>query len=106
MIVGMLERAGIPCVGITDEFAGDDGGSQSLADSVPEAVSIVSTGNANERVRLPPMARAIGPVPDVERIAGGYAGCLAPDGSLEVELQALMGATNELGHGVLSAREV
>ena len=106
MILRRLTGAGIQCVGITDEFAGSDGGSQSLADSTPEADAIVSTGNANARVLLPPLARAIGNAPDVERLAGGYPGSLRQDGGLEVELQAIMGATNELGFGTLSAREV
>jgi glycine reductase len=106
MILAQLERAGIACVGVTDEFAGSDGGSQSLADSVPEARAIVSTGNANQRILLPPMARSLGPVPDVSRLAGGYSGSVKDDGALEVELQAIMGATNELGHTTLSAREV
>ena len=43
---------------------------------------------------------------DVDRLAGGYAGSLQPDGSLEVELQAIMGATNELGFSSLSCREI
>lgn len=106
MILRLLEQAGIASVGVTDEFAGSDGGSQSLADSTPEATAIVSTGNANERVLLPPLERLIGHAPDVSRLAGGYAGSLKEDGSLEVELQAIMGSTNELGSGNLSAREI
>ena len=89
--------------GISDEFAGDDGGSQSLADTVAEAVAIVSTGNANERLMLPAMSRTIGRAPDSERLAGGYPGSLKADGRLEVELQMIMGATNEMGFSHLSA---
>jgi glycine reductase len=106
MLIRGLTRAGIQSVAITDEFAGRDGGSQSLADATPEAEALISTGNANQLVRLPPMATTIGPLPDVERLAGGYAGCLDDDGSLEVELQAIMGATNELGFSRLSCRGV
>ena len=106
LILRLLREARIEAVGVTDEFAGTDGGSQSLADSRPEADAIVSTGNANERVLLPPLDRAIGHPPDTERLAGGYAGCVREDGTLEVELQAIMGATNELGFSTLSAREI
>ena len=106
LILRLLREARIEAVGVTDEFAGTDGGSQSLADARPEADAIVSTGNANEVVLLPPLERAIGHPPDAERLAGGYAGCVRDDGSLEVELQAIMGATNELGFGTLSAREI
>ena len=106
MILRLLAEAGIARVGITDEFAGTSGGSQSLADAVPQADAIISTGNANQRLLLPPLERTIGTVADVARLAGGYAGSIKPDGSLEVELQAIMGATNELGFGHLSATEV
>lgn len=106
MLVRGLSRAGVKTVVITDEFAGGDGASQSLADVTPEADAVISTGNANQRVVLPPMETIIGPRPDVARLAGGYAGCWRDDGSLEVELQALMGATNELGFSKLSCRGI
>ena len=106
MLVRGFEQSGIRCVAITDEFAGSDGGSQSLADAVLEADAVVSTGNANERIVLPAMPTTIGPLPDVARIAGGYPASIRDDGSIEVELQAIMGATNELGFSRLSAREI
>ena len=106
MILRLLGEANVACVGVTDEFAGSSGGSQSLADATPLANAIVSTGNANQRVLLPPLERAIGAAPNVARLAGGYAGSVKSDGSLEVELQAIMGATNELGFGTLSATEI
>jgi glycine reductase len=106
LLARLLDQAGISSVLITDEFAGSDGGSQSLADVAPEAAAVISTGNANERLILPAMKTVIGPLPDVDRLAGGYAGSLQPDGSLEVELQAIMGATNELGFSSLSCREI
>jgi len=79
-----LEQSGIKCVAITDEFAGGDGGSQSLADAAVEADAVVSTGNANERIVLPAMTATIGPLPDVVRVAGGYPGSVRDDGSIEV----------------------
>ncbi|MGI9332294.1 MAG: glycine/sarcosine/betaine reductase component B subunit [Gammaproteobacteria bacterium] len=106
MLLGGLEAAGVKSVGITDEFAGTDGASQSLADATPRADAIVSTGNANERILLPPMQTVLGPLPDASRLAGGYPGSLKKDGSIEVELQAIMGATNELGFSRLSCREI
>ena len=97
---------GIRTVAITDEYAGPDGDSQSLADTTPEADALVSVGNANAKLRLPPMDRVIGPLPDVGRLAGGYPHSLGDDGSLEVELQAIVGATNQLGFSRLSCREI
>ena len=52
------------------------------------------------------MDRVIGPLPDVARLAGGYPHSLGDDGSLEVELQAIVGATNQLGFSSLSCREI
>jgi glycine reductase len=106
MLLRGLELAGVKSVALSDEFAGADGGSQSLADSTTYADAIVSTGNANQPIRLPPMATVVGPPADAERIAGGHAGIAASDGSLEVELQAIMGATNQLGFSNLSCREL
>ncbi len=106
MIMSGLERSGIKTVALTDEYAGTDGGSQSLADTTPEADAIISTGNANERIRLPPMEKTIGPLPDVARLAGGYSSSLHADGSMEVELQAIVGSTNQLGFGRLSCVEI
>ena len=106
LITRGLEKAGIKLVAVTDEFAGPDGASQSLADTTVEADALVSSGNANERVLLPPMEELIGPVKDLQNLAGAWPHCLHDDGSLEVELQAIIGATNELGMQKLSCREV
>ena len=106
MIIRGLEQAGIRTTTITDEFAGSDGGSQSLADTTPEADAVVSVGNANQRVILPAMNRVIGDLPNVSRLAGGYPYSLREDGSMEIELQAIIGATNQLGYGCLSCREI
>ncbi len=99
-----LENRGIKTVLITDEFAGRDGASQSLADSTPEADAVVSTGNANETIILPPLEKVIGNDEHADNIAGGFAGSLKEDGSIEVEIQAIIGATNELGFNKLTAR--
>lgn len=104
MLVRGLEAAGIATVAITDEFAGPDGASPSLADTTPEADAIVSTGNANERIVLPAMDRVVGPPHQIGKLAGAGATCVHPDGSLEVELQLVIGATNQLGHGSLRCR--
>ena len=97
------EKAGIKTVLITDEFAGRDAASQSLADAAPEANAVVTAGNANMIVVLPPMERVIGFTEYVNVIAGGFDGSLKPDGSIEVELQAITGATCELGFNKLGA---
>ncbi|HOL18273.1 MAG TPA: glycine/sarcosine/betaine reductase component B subunit [Bacillota bacterium] len=96
-----LEELGVKTVLITDEYAGRDGASQSLADAVPQANAVVSAGNANEMITLPPCGKVIGDLEAAEVIAGGFAGALAPDGSLRVEIQAITGSTCELGFSKL-----
>ncbi|MCD5412549.1 MAG: glycine/sarcosine/betaine reductase component B subunit, partial [Dehalococcoidia bacterium] len=104
MLCKKIEDYGIKTVLISDEFAGRDGASQSLADTVPQADALVSVGNANEVVTLPPLKRIIGDLNPVESIAGGFDGCLAADGSVDIEIQAIIGATCQLGFGKLTAQ--
>jgi glycine reductase len=101
-----IEKKGIKTVLITDEYAGQDGASQSLADSTPLGDACVTAGNANEVITLPKMDTVIG-YPEVANvIAGGWEGSLKPDGSIEAEIQVIISATNELGYGYLSAKAV
>jgi len=112
-----IERKGIRTVLITDEYAGQDGGSQSLADSTPLGDACVTAGNANQVVTLPKMDVVIG-YPEVANvIAGGWGApqtinnkvvnaSLQPDGSIVTEIQVITGATNELGFHYLTAKTV
>ncbi len=99
-----IEDVGVKTVIITDEYAGRDGKSQSLADADPAADAVVTGGNANEVVILPKLDKVIGTMDYVTKIAGASEHTLKADGSLEVELQVITGATNELGFNKLSAR--
>ena len=99
-----IEQKGIKTVIITDEYAGRDGASQSLADADALANAVVTGGNANEVIELPPMDKVIGHVDFVDIIAGGFDGSLHEDGSITVELQAITGATNEVGFNKMSAK--
>ncbi|HHY09502.1 MAG TPA: beta-aspartyl-peptidase [Firmicutes bacterium] len=106
MNASRLEKMGIKTVVLTDEYAGRDGASQSLADSDPTVDAVVTAGNANEMILLPPMDKIIGDgsVEIVDVIAGGFAGSLQKDGSINAEIQIITGATNELGFNKISAR--
>lgn len=101
-----LEKKGIKTVGLTDEYAGRDGASQSLADADTLVDAVVTGGNANEVITLPPMKKVIGDNKPADTIAGGFDGSLNADGSIMVEIQAITGATNELGFNKRSAREI
>jgi glycine reductase len=99
-----IETKNIKTVIVTDEYAGRDGASQSLADADKLADAVVTGGNANETVILPKMDKVIGMLDYVDKIAGGFDGSLRSDGTIEVEIQAITGATNELGFNNTSAR--
>lgn len=99
-----IEQKGIKTVIITDEYAGQDGKSQSLADADPLADAVVTGGNANQVITLPKMDKVIGMTDYIDVIAGSHAGSLAEDGTITAEIQVITGATNELGFNKLSAR--
>lgn len=99
-----IEGKGVKTVIITDEYAGQNGKSQSLADADVAANAVVTGGNANQVIVLPKMDKVIGTLDYVDKIAGGHEGSLAADGTITAELQVITGATNELGFNCLSAR--
>lgn len=99
-----IEAQGVKTVIITDEYAGRDGKSQSLADADLAADACVTGGNANQVIVLPKLDKVIGTLDYVTKIAGGNEDSMRADGTIEVEIQAITGATNELGFNKLSAR--
>jgi glycine reductase len=99
-----VEAQGVKTVIVTDEYAGRDGSSQSLADADVAANAVITGGNANETIILPPMKKIIGMLDYTDTIAGGFDGSLRPDGSIEAELQIITGATNELGFNKLTTK--
>ncbi|KMT20811.1 glycine/sarcosine/betaine reductase component B subunit [Clostridium cylindrosporum] len=99
-----ISEKGIKTVLLTDEYAGRDGASQSLADSTPKGDAVVTGGNANEIVILPSMKKVIGHPEAVDALSGGFAGSLREDGSIEAEIQVITGATSEVGFGYLTAK--
>lgn len=105
MICKKCEKAGIKTVLITDECAGQDGMSQGLADTVPEAVAVVSGGNVSHVVTLPPADKVIGNPESIAVLAGGWKGALLEDGTLMCELNAVIGSTSEIGYHNVTCRE-
>lgn len=99
-----ITAKGIKTVILTDEYAGRDGASQSLADSDPSGDACVTGGNANMVIVLPKLDRIIGHIEVVDVIAGGFDGSLREDGSIEVEIQAITGATSEVGFNKRTAK--
>lgn len=101
-----IEMKNIDTVIVTDEYAGRDGASQSLADADKLANAVVTGGNANQLIVLPPMDKLIGMTTYTDKIAGGFDGSLRADGSICAEIQVITGATNELGFNRLTAKSV
>lgn len=99
-----IEEMGVKTVLVTDEYAGQDGASQSLADAHKLANAVVSNGNANAVIKLPPMDKVIGDPSQANIIAGAWDGSLHEDGSITAEVQVITGATSEVGFNRLSAR--
>lgn len=97
MLARLFEKEGIKTVLVTDEYAGRDGASQGLADVTPEADAIVTNGNGNQYVTLPPMEETIGHLEAIDVITGGHTGSLRPDGWIEMEIAGIMGSTVEVG---------
>lgn len=99
-----VEGKGIRTVLITDEFPGRDGKSESLADAVKEADALVSCGQGNLVITMPPMDKTIGTLEDIETMIGGYDGSMKADGSIEAEIQIIISATSAFGCNKLSAK--
>lgn len=95
---------GVKTVLLTDEYAGQDGSSQSLADSTPKGDAVVTNGNANEVIVLPVMDKVIGHPEAAKIIAGANNESLREDGSIEAEIQVITGATSEVGFNYLTAK--
>ncbi|HBG15011.1 MAG TPA: beta-aspartyl-peptidase [Synergistaceae bacterium] len=104
MNAAKCEKLGIRTVVISDEAAGTDGKSQGLADAAPEITAFVSAGNVNEMIELPAMDRILGYDSSISNLSGGAGESLRKDGSMFVELQAIIGSTNELGFSRIGAR--
>ena len=92
-----FELAGIKSVVVSDEASGTDGASQSLADATPEMTGFVSTGNVNEMLEVPAMDKLIGWPESIAHLSGGAEESLRPDGSMFVEMQAIIASTAEIG---------
>ncbi len=100
------EDAGIVAVVISDEAAGIDGKSQGIADSTPELVSFISTGNVNEMIEVPAMEKVIGDDKAIANLSGGAAESLRQDGSMYIELQAIIASTCEIGFSRVSCEYI
>ncbi len=103
MICKKLSQKGIKTVLISNEDAGVDGMSEPLPDGTIEADAIVSTGNSNATIELPPMDKVLGDLKAIERVTGGFVGSIHSDEGLTIEIHGIMGSHNLQGFSKLSA---
>ncbi|MGH8932796.1 MAG: glycine/sarcosine/betaine reductase component B subunit [Egibacteraceae bacterium] len=96
--IDALEARGIPAVGLFAEMSGPDGTGPPLV-AGPRRGATISTGNYDQRLRLPRVDRAVGG----ERLAIAGADATA---ELEVPVAAILSALSSLGWGRLTCREV
>lgn len=103
MVCKKLQHKGIKTVIISNEDAGVDGMSEPLPDGTIEADAIVSTGNSNATIELPPMDKVLGDLKAIERVTGGFVGSIHSDKGLTIEIHGIMGSHNLQGFSKLSA---
>ncbi|MBU1178725.1 glycine/sarcosine/betaine reductase component B subunit [Patescibacteria group bacterium] len=106
LTIELLEKAGIKTVSIHNEYSGEQGVSQPLADITTHANAIVSAGNSNEPITLPPMKKIIGPYENLTILAGAHKDSVHGDGSITVQMQTIYGATHQFGDLCLTCEEV
>jgi glycine reductase len=94
--VDALEAAGLPAVALYAEMSGPDGTGPPLV-AGPRRGALVSTGNYDQRVKLPAVERALGG--DKLRIADAEA-----TAAVEVPVAAILSALSPLGAGRLTCR--
>lgn len=105
MISAGCEKCGIKTVLITDECSGWEGTSQPLTDTAKEAVAVVSTGNVSHVISLEKADTILGNPMAVENIAGGWAGAYdEATGHMKCELNAVIGATSEIGYHTVTVK--
>lgn len=106
MICSRLEKQGIKTVLITDECSGWDGMSQPLTDTANEAVAVISTGNVSHVIELEKADKILGNPEAIANLAGGWTGAYNPEnGTMQCELNAVIGATSEIGYHYATVKE-
>jgi len=105
LICQAVERAGIQTVLGVDEYSDTDGSDVPLVIYVPEATAIVSVGNQEVQVDLPPMERVLGG-DRFETRGNSYEQAFQrhPTEALTVGIRQLYAATAQVGYGRLTAR--
>ncbi len=100
------ERRGIRSVILTEEFSGEDGRDVGLVHYVPEANAMVSTGNRDQVLDLPPVERLVGGREIVNLALNDRPVPGPASGAFSTAVRRIFCATNQVGFGPLGVEEV
>ena len=95
MMIRSLEKAGIKTVGMLSACCGEEG----TTDSTPEADACINTGTDADYmpVHLEKMDRIIGDAKQIRVLSGGSLDGYNADGSVDVNMVAIMCSMNQMG---------
>ena len=95
MMIRSLEKAGIKTVGMLSACCGEEG----TTDSTPEADACINTGTDADYmpVHLEKMDRIIGDATQIRVLSGGSLDGYNADGSVDVNMVAIMCSMNQMG---------
>ncbi len=102
MMIKGCENNGIKTVGLVTAIGGEEG----ISDVTKEADAMINVGSDEMNLILPPMEKVIGDPRQVEVLSGGFKGSLREDGSMEVNILAIMGACNQMGMTNLTSKVI
>ncbi|MBI2304862.1 MAG: beta-aspartyl-peptidase [Chloroflexi bacterium] len=106
MICKKCEEGGIKTALVIEELAGPQGDDQSLVFTTPEADAIVSCGNREETILLPPMKRVIGGEV-LYQTEESVVTLLSSDprGKISTRMLNLLASCNRIGFNTIAAQE-
>lgn len=97
MICEKLEDAGIHTVLMAHENCGKDGLAQGITIVSEKADAVVSMGNANEIITLPPMDKVLGVPQAIDMLSGALENSHHEDGSITTTFTVIMDSISNIG---------
>lgn len=105
MICEGLEESGIKTVLMAHENCGKEGTAQGITIVSEKADAVVTAGNTNVIITLPPVGKVIGVPEAIEMLSGAPEHSLQEDGSIRTAMSVMMGSINNIGTGKLGMEE-
>jgi glycine reductase len=102
MVIRACEAKGIRTVGMLTALGGVEG----IGDTAEEADAIVNTGYEGVTFMVEKMDTVIGNAASISVLAGGFPDSLKEDGSMYVNILAVMGAHNQMGRSNLCSKVI